>query len=97
MKKTIDAYERARRGELTVLDAFTIAGGIRKDLGIGFDVTGALTNMANTINIASNVVDVLRAHGIQNIGDAKNLLNGDIERIPAFSDLFKEISEGKKK
>lgn len=97
MKRTGDAYERARRGELTSQEAFALAGGVRKDLGVGLDLEQSVSGVANAISTASNVVDILREHGIQNIGDLKNLMSGNIQNIPAFSDMFKELAGEKKK
>jgi hypothetical protein len=56
-----------------------------------------VSGVANAISTASNVVDILREHGIQNIGDLKNLMSGNIQNIPAFSDMFKELAGEKKK
>ena len=97
IKRTSDVYERARRGEVSASEAFGLAGEIKKDLGIGLDLAQSVSGVANAISTASNVVDILREHGIQNIGDLKNLMSGNIQNIPAFSDMFKELAGEKKK
>ncbi|MEK6909636.1 MAG: hypothetical protein AABW61_01005, partial [Candidatus Aenigmatarchaeota archaeon] len=96
INRTGDVYEKARRGELSASEAFTVAGGIRRDLGIGLDVTEVVNNIASTIGTASGVVDTLRQHGIQNIGELGKAFSGEVDTGQLFNDLMKTLAGEKK-
>lgn len=92
MKRTIDTYEKVRKGELSVSEAFAVAGSIRKDLGIGLDVSGSVNNIANVISKTSGAVDVLREHDIQNIGEINKIFSSQVDNVQLFNDLMKAFA-----
>ena len=95
-----DIFQKARAGELTASEAFLYLNNTRLSLGVGLDLSQPVTNVANVINTASSVVDILRANGIDNIGDVKRLMSGDfreVQKIPGFRDALDQLFGEKKK